>query len=549
MAQALEPSIASAGRNPLDTELPWRVISLLNVYRLLLPMLLLMVFFFDAPTHSVGTAQPGLFLAVTVLYFAFALVCVQTIARRFPSATWQAMIQLGVDAVAMAMLIHSSGGISSGLGTLLVLPAGATATIVERRHALLGTAIMTLALLAETTISFLQDESTSSDFLITGFTGATLFAITLLAVPLARRLRESEALVKQREIDIANLNELNQFIVQHLRESILVVDQSDRVRLINETAARLLKGAPVLNGTPLALVSPRLAYLLDAWRRQTSDRRDGNGEVVGADGGTTIRPHFVALSQTGNGPVLVFLEDTSVVAERVQQSKLAALGRLSASIAHEIRNPVGAMSHAGQLLRESPSLTTEDRHLTEIIEKNGVRVSEIIENVLQLSRRDSTRQERFDVVDWLRGFVREYVETQQIDASRFQIDAPANERALDVEFDPSHLHQVVWNLCDNALRHGGNAGEAAVVDLRAGRIASTGRPYLEVADRGGGVDPSLAERIFEPFFTSGKGGTGLGLFISRELCQTNGALLVYEPRPAGGSIFRVIFADPRRWRE
>jgi two-component system, NtrC family, sensor histidine kinase PilS len=247
--------------------------------------------------------------------------------------------------------------------------------------------------------------------------------------------------------------------------------------------------------------------------------------------------------------VLVFLEDTSVIAERAQQSKLAALGRLSASIAHEIRNPVGAMSHAGQLLRESPHLTSEDRQLTEIIEKNGVRVSQIIENVLQLSRRDATRQERFDVVDWLRGFVHEYVETQQIDLRRFRIEPQVDVLGLDVEFDPSHLHQVLWNLCDNALRHGGSSAPETVVELRSGRITSTGRPFVEVSDRGAGVDPANAERIFEPFFTSGKGGTGLGLFLSRELCQTNGALLVYEPRPGGGSIFRVIFADPRRWKE
>ena len=549
MAQAVQPGLVSTGRNPVDADLPWRVLSLLNVYRLLLPMLLLLVFFFDAPTRSVGSQQPGLLLATAVAYFTFALLCIQSIARRTPSSTWQAMIQLAVDAVAMAMFIHSSGGVASGLGTLLVLPAGATASIVERRYALLGTAIITIALLLETTISFLQGEGQTSDFLITGLTGASLFAITLLAIPYARRLRESEALVKQRDIDLANLNELNQFIVQNLRESILVVDEFDRVRLINETAARLLRGAPVLTGTALSLVSPRLAYLLDAWRQQTSDRRDVNGEVVGAGGGTTIRPHFVALSQLGSGPVLVFLEDTSVVAERAQQSKLAALGRLSASIAHEIRNPVGAMSHAGQLLRESASLTPEDRELTEIIEKNGVRVSRIIENVLQLSRRDTTRQERFDVVDWLDTFVREYVETLQIDASRFHIEGPAHADSIEVEFDPSHLHQVIWNLCDNALRHGGTQAEGLThVGLRAGRIASTERPFLEVCDRGNGIDPAQAERIFEPFFTTGHGGTGLGLFISRELCQTNGALLVYEPRPGGGSIFRVIFADPRRWK-
>jgi len=380
-------------------------------------------------------------------------------------------------------------------------------------------------------------------------TGASLFAITLLAVPFAARLRESEALAKQREIDLANLNELNEFIVQHLRESILVVDESDHVRLINETAAQLLQGGAVPSGTSLAAVSPRLSYVLEAWRRQASDRRDNVGEIVGADGGTVIRPHFVALAESGSGPVLIFLEDTSVIADRAQQSKLAALGRLSASIAHEIRNPVGAMSHAGQLLRESPGLTDDDRHLTDIIDKNGVRVSHIIENVLQLSRRDTTKQERLDVTEWLSGFIAEYEQTLQLDLTSSRIDMDRNVGRIDVQFDPSHLRQVLWNLCDNALRHGAGAGGTGRVDIRTGRIAATGRPFVEVADRGHGVDPSQAERIFEPFFTTGSGGTGLGLFISRELCQTNGALLLYEPRAGGGSIFRIIFADPSRWKD
>ncbi len=419
MAPALKPGfVEAAGRTASNIELPWRVLSLLNVFRLLLPMLLLLVFFFNAPTNSVGAHQPGMFIGIAVAYFAFALVCIQTIQSRSPSAEWQAMVQLVVDAIAMSLLIHASGGVSSGLGTLLVLPTGATATILARRYALLGTSLVTLALLVETTISFLQGASSRADFLITGLTGASLFAITLLAIPFAARLRESEALAQQREIDIANLNELNEFIVQHLRESILVVDETDNVRLINETAARLLKGGAVPGGATLASISPRLAYLIEAWRRQASDRRDTVGEVVGADGGTIIRPHFVALSDSGSGPVLVFLEDTSLIAERAQQSKLAALGRLSASIAHEIRNPVGAMSHAGQLLRESPTLTADDRHLTDIIEKNGVRVSHIIENVLQLSRRDTTKQERFNVSEWLSAFVTEYEQTMQMEPAR-----------------------------------------------------------------------------------------------------------------------------------
>ena len=428
MTRALESGITPPSGISTAKELPWRVISLLNVFRLLLPMLLLLLFFFDTPTRSVGNHHPALFLGVAVGYFSFGLLCVHHHLATHALDQWQAMIQLAVDAVAMSILIHASGGISSGLATLLILPAGATATIVERRYALLGTAIVTLALLTETTISFLQGQSSNPDYLVTGMTGASLFAITLLAVPFARRLRESEALAQQREIDLANLNELNEFIVQHLRESILVVDESDRVRLINETAARQLKGGPVASGSPLTSVSPHLSFLLEAWRRQTTTRRDNVGEVVGADGGTIIRPHFVSLSETGTGPVLVFLEDTSLLAERAQQTKLAALGRLSASIAHEIRNPVGAMSHAGQLLRESPSLSTEDRHLTDIIEKNGARVSQIIENVLQLSRKEATRQERFNVADWLVGFVTEYERTLLLDPAAFSIESTPTSR-------------------------------------------------------------------------------------------------------------------------
>jgi two-component system sensor histidine kinase PilS (NtrC family) len=547
MARVLKAELTESGWGATGIELPWRVLSLLNVFRLLLPMLLLLVFFFNAPSYSVGSQQPGLFLSVAVGYFAVGLVCIHTIQSRTPSAEWQAILQLVVDAIAISVLIHASGGVSSGLATLLVLPTGAAATILPRRYALLGTSFVALSLLMETTISFLQGESFRSDYLITGLTGASLFAITLLAVPFAARLRESEALAQQREIDLANLNELNNFIVQHLRDSILVVDENDQVRLINETAAQLLKGGAVPGGTALAAVAPRLSYVLEAWRKQSAGRRDNVGEIVGADGGTVIRPHFVALAESGSGPVLIFLEDTSVIAARAQQSKLAALGRLSASIAHEIRNPVGAMSHAGQLLRESPGLTADDRHLTDIIEKNGIRVSHIIENVLQLSRRDTTKQERIDVTEWLSAFIAEYEQTLQLDPASFRIDMDRNVGQIDVEFDPSHLHQVLWNLCDNALRHGAGPDATGRVDIRTGRIAATGRPFVEVADRGNGVDPAQAERIFEPFFTSGSGGTGLGLFISRELCQTNGALLLYEPRPGGGSIFRVIFADPSRW--
>jgi two-component system sensor histidine kinase PilS (NtrC family) len=253
----------------------------------------------------------------------------------------------------------------------------------------------------------------------------------------------------------------------------------------------------------------------------------------------------VALNTPSEGPTLIFLEDTTLIAERVQQSKLAALGRLSASIAHEIRNPVGAMSHAAQLLAEAPSLTPQEKRLADIVVSNGDRVSTIIDNVLQLSRRDSTRQERIELNGWMQEFLTEFRQTSQIEPDSLRFNPQPQD--LDVRVDPSHLHQLMWNLCENAFKYGRKAGTNEPVEIQTGRIPGSERPYLEVMDRGPGIPAVESERIFEPFFTGGQGGTGLGLFIARELAQCNRAILAYEPRNGGGSVFRMVFADPARW--
>jgi two-component system sensor histidine kinase PilS (NtrC family) len=292
-------------------------------------------------------------------------------------------------------------------------------------------------------------------------------------------------------------------------------------------------------------VSPRLLYSLTTWRQR--DRgENAPASFVAADGARVIQPHFAPLGASTPGPTLIFLEDTSLMAERVQQGKLAALGRLSASIAHEIRNPVGAMSHAGQLLAESPKIGAEERRLTDIIRNNSERVSTIINNVLQLSRREATKPSRLTLRDWFDDFLAEFCMTMQVSAETIQIQEI--ELDLEVRFDPTHLHQVVWNLCENAIKYG-DVSYRVAIEIRLGRLNPSNRPYLEVVDRGPGIEPVAVDRIFEPFFTGRKGGTGLGLFIARELCQLNRAVLLYEPRAGGGSIFRIVFSDPQRWEE
>ncbi len=242
-----------------------------------------------------------------------------------------------------------------------------------------------------------------------------MFLVALLAWPVARRLRDTEATVRRQQVDLANLAQLSQYIVQHLRESIVVIDHENRIRLINETAAALLGDSRAYPGALLGEASPQLLYLLETWRQRTATPAAPSHTFVAADGGHVIQPHFASLGGAEPSPVIVFLEDTELLAAKIQQSKLAGLGRLSASIAHEIRNPVGAMSHAAQLLAESASLSEEDKRLTEIIRTNGDRVRQIIENVMSMARRENSRPERLVLAPWLAGFRDEFCATMQIE--------------------------------------------------------------------------------------------------------------------------------------
>ena len=378
-----------------------------------------------------------------------------------------------------------------------------------------------------------------------GMFGAIVFLVALLAWPVARRLRDSEATVRRQQVDLANMAQLSQYIVQNLRESIVVVDHENRIRLINESSALMLGDRNAYPGALLGEASPQLLYLLETWRQRSAAPTAPAQTFVSADGGHVIQPHFAPLGGTEPTPVIVFLEDTELLAAKIQQSKLAGLGRLSASIAHEIRNPVGAMSHAAQLLGESASITAEDKRLTEIIRTNGDRVRQIIENVMSMGRRENSRPERLVLGQWLNGFRDEFAATMQIPNARLAISTLLGD--VEVQVDPSQLRQIVWNLCENAVKYGLRNPDTDVVELRVGRMASTARPFLEVADRGAGIAAQHREKIFEPFFTGNEKGTGLGLFLARELAQTNGATLLYEPRTSGGSLFRIVFRDPERW--
>ncbi len=546
-AEALEverPQMAGPDTVVADTsDFAWRVLILLNLFRLTVGTLLLTIYYLVDSPRIVGESDPS--LAWGALLGMLGIGCIELVLlhRRQPSTTVQTYFQFGGDLVAITLLIHASGGISSGVGGLFVVSIGSLALLLATERALLLAALTTLAMLLEQTFAHFEGLTTSAQYAPVGILGAVVFVITAVVQLLRNRIVETEALVEQRSIDLRNLVELNEYIIQHLRESIVVVDGDDRVRLINGSAVKHL-GATRATDEHLAVISPTLTAQLERWRSHGAEKP---AAIASADGTTSIQPHFAPLAQSRNGGVVIFLEDTTLIVERVQQAKLAALGRLSASIAHEIRNPIGAMSHAGQLLAESPGMGTEEHRLTDIIRLNARRVSQIVESVLALSRRDKARPERLQLKPWLEDFAREFVQTLELYEGAVTVADGTPD--LEVEMDPTHLHQIVWNLCDNAVKYASATAGAIAVDLRCGILDTSSRPYLDIGDRGPGIEPDKVEAIFEPFSTGQPGGTGLGLYISRELAERNGATLRYHPRPGGGSLFRLVFADPHRWQQ
>ena len=540
-----QPQVGSASITARSAQVAWRVLRLLNYFRILIPLMLGAL---QLATHHrpYGDVNPILFSATLTVYALSAVVFFFSIRHQWLKLQTQTQLQFFIDILAISLLTYSSGGMKSGLAELMILPVTAAPLILERTLGYGLTALGALALLTQQVLIGLHGLGDTGDLTTAAMLGALMFILSIGASHGLQRLRHNESLVKQREVDIANLAELNEFIVRRLRESIMVVDAENRIRLINDSASKLLAGGSVTLQTDLAEIAPALLGLLNQWREAGMQPLPTTATIVSSNGATLIQPHFVALSSNTLGGTLIFLEDTSIVAQQVKQSKLAALGHLSASIAHEVRNPVGAMSHATQLLMESPNLDASDQRLCNIISSNSQRVSRIIDNILQLSRHETIQVQTLSLNNWVDEFATQFQQTFQLSDEELQINHP--DYSVDVKVDASHLSQIVSNLLENALKYGQQAG-SKWLEIHYGYLHQTHRPYLEVADRGAGIPADRADHIFEPFFSLGGEGSGLGLFIARELAQCNGAMLIYEPRQGGGSIFRISFFDPKRWEK
>ncbi|MEW5757059.1 MAG: ATP-binding protein [Pseudomonadota bacterium] len=524
-----------AQRHP-ETALNWRHLRMFNVFRLCLAATLLASSLLAKDAFIATAHNPALFHYASLAFLLFSVISIGAIRWQRPAFTLQIYLYAFVDIIAITLLTHAMGDFGSGLGMLLVITIAGTALLAPERGSKMIAAIATIAILGENAFTHLA-EGITPNYTQSGIMGATFFATALLTNVLSRRLHESEQLAEQRGIDLANMAQLNEHVIQLLQSGVIVVDKQRNIRLINHAAARLLGLPHNISRSRLEEAAPELFLPYQEWIRQRDQPRQS---VHLSESRMDVLPRFSALGDDPGAGTLILLEDSSELAQQAQQLKLASLGQLTASIAHEVRNPLGAISHAAQLLEESPDLHLQDKRLIEIIGKHSQRVNRIIENVLQLSRRDTFHPTAIALKPWLDDFITELSESNRIDRGEIALHDKA--RNPTILMDNSQLHQVLWNLCQNGLRHSRDYPGSPKLELVIGSSDDTDRPYLDVIDHGPGIRPEVAEHIFEPFYTTESGGTGLGLYIARELCECNRARLEYLPVAEGGSCFRITFS-------
>jgi two-component system, NtrC family, sensor histidine kinase PilS len=514
----------------------WKPLYILFIYRLCLSSTFIVFLFNPIWLNFPGLFNQQLFTWVSYLYVATVLVSGIALRRQYPGFFIQSHVLTVVDITVISLLMHASGGISSGLGILLIISIAAIGLLSKtKRIALLHPAIATLALFFEAFYSSLLSQGITPNYPTIGILGFTLFVSALLTQALARRAKISEELAKQSASDLASMEHLNAHIIRYLRSGIIVLDNKNNIVLINEAAKSLLKKSHIKAGMNISQFSPELLNHLQ--HLQEKRGKTISNELTIDD--ISLQLQISPSTEFGPYRTAIILEDNAQISQKLQQLKLASLGRLTASIAHEIRNPLGAIGHAGQLLQESGHIDKTDSRMIEIINNNVQRVNTIIENVLQLSRRNKSQPQIIGLHQWLSDFVTEYTHSHGIISDNIQISVtPHNGMIM---FDPSHLHQVLTNIFNNAMIYGRDKNDEINISLEA--TYENGYPQLDINDRGQGLSEENINQLFEPFFTTDNKGTGLGLYIARELCECNFTKLDYIQQKEPGACFRLSFAE------
>ena len=516
------PSPAEDGR---ASDAYWRSLFFFNAYRFVVAVVLLAAFLVFGDRLAFGSTNNALYLYFSAGYVVLSAVWFALIASR-QHFHWQLGLEVGADILIIVVLMYASGGIASGLGLLLLSALAAAGLISRGRLTLFYAAMGSIAVLIEQTAEVFEYATPVTQYVQAGLLSIGYFATAWVAHTLAKYLVATEQLAAQREIDLASMEEVSQLVIQDMDDGVLVVDETGVIRQYNARAEEML--GPLRRQRRSRLLkdySPRLADQLEQWRHNATTQFNPDGAIVRHE---KVSARFVPVGASRRRGAVIFLEDLTRLETQARQMKLAALGRLTANIAHEIRNPLSSISHAAELLQEEPSANETVKRLLTIIHDNTQRLDRMINDVLKLNRGDRAHREIFVLGDFLASFVDQFCETEKLPAGVVTLELAASPH---VAFDQSHMNQILWNLCRNAARH--CRRERGSIRIAVDLIGSGDIVKLDVVDDGPGVPAAVRNQLFEPFFTTVSNGTGLGLYIAREVCAANDATLDFIETPSG----------------
>lgn len=546
----------------------WRSLQTFNVSRVLIALILI-TYLSVKSSREVWQFGQTFLLVVTAIYLFLSVGFVVLKTRWNRRYLLQLVAQVSLDLLVISVLYVGAGGSKSGLVILYLFPLAGAGILGSLLLALSFVSVVSLFLLFVNAYQVLQTED-SHLISQAGLYGASYFAVVYVLNRLARNLIGQEELARRRGAELALQQAINRTVIADMDDGVLVLDQNGRLFELNPAATRMLglEPAHITNASQIELSSvfhlKPIADAMEKWKSGQDPnttawlRNEGASFVVlrhqnrnfsidesisdeGPDNGTHLKLRFVAIDADeiddlvfeATPRTIVFMQNVSDIENQAQQLKLASMGRLTASIAHEVRNPLSSISYATSLMSEDLQNEVQTRRLLKIIEDNTARLNKLIEDILKLSRKAQTNLEPIFLASALQEIVQEFVETRGMSKETIVL---VDDGHFFVRFDPDHLHEVVNNLLSNAVRYA--SGRRHSIRL-AIRISSTGRRELHIQDDGPGISAMVRSHLFEPFYTTSSKGTGLGLYMARELCLNNHAVLDYEYRNDETSSFET----------
>lgn len=524
----------------------WRSLQAFNVTRVVIASVLLAYLSFN---HGKGQwpSDQSVYRQLCLLYVISSMMLVMLAHNFRRNFLAQLVSQIAFDIIVISLLYASAGGTKTGLAILYLFPLVGGAILAPRALALFFAALVSIFLLSESGYRLLTD---SSDMTMqAGLYGAAFFAAVFVMNRLAARLIHQEELAIEHGKNLQTQLAINRLVIADMGDGVLVVSDDTRVVTCNPAAQAML-GVRAAGGNAWRLSElPSLAPVAEAfsaWKsnpfiHSTADtgtgvflliKPDEEQQLPDSPGGWSGKPElarhlrlrFVPVETAGleEARTIIFLQDVSQIENQAQQLKLASMGRLTASIAHEVRNPLAAISHAAALLEEESSTALQAR-LLGMVSENVTRVNRMIEDILNLSRKAQLHGAPIVLADFLAEIREECEEKGILPRGMLWVGDIREHR---VRFDPLHLREVLLNLLTNAVRYASKTEGS----IRVYTVGSARRLELHVQDDGAAITPQVRAHLFEPFYTTSSKGTGLGLYLARELCLNNGAMLDYEYR-------------------